>query len=112
MIFCMMKQNSMLPEEVAALRVKVEKSTGSGSSPWSGSSPCSAAGGSGGGSMSDSHRLDGHGRNGSTTSRSAVREVAASPEKLAKLDSVIDSHRMGTVFLKYHPHRISLRPAF
>ena len=71
------QQNSKLQDEVAALKDRLEKSWGFGSSPWS------TVNGSGSGSNGDSHRP---GRQGSRTPRATVREGAVSPERVSKGD--------------------------
>ena len=82
MVDFLRQQNSKLQSEVAALKEKLEKSSGAGSSPWP------RIDGIGSGSASDSQRHDRHVRNGSRTPRGAVREVAVSPERIAKKDSL------------------------
>ena len=91
MIDYLRQQNSKLQDEVAALKERLEQSSGFGSS------PSSTVGGSGSGPMGDSHRLDRPGRQGSRTPRAAVREVAVSPERVSKRD-----HPMGLRFLMGH----------
>ena len=82
MVDFLRQQNSKLQNEVAALKEKLEKSSGAGSSPWS------RIDGIGSGSASDSQKHDRHVRNGSRTPRGAVREVAVSPERKTKRDSL------------------------
>ena len=82
MVDFLRQQNSKLQDEVAALKEKLEKSLGAGSSPWS------RIDGVRSGPASDSQNHDRHVRNGSRTPRGAVREVAVSPERKTKRDSL------------------------
>ena len=66
-------QNSKLLAEVASLRDKLEKTSGTGSSPWSAVDGVE--------SVEASQQHGRHGRHGSRTPRVRTREVAVSPER-------------------------------
>ena len=78
------RQNSKLQSEVAALRDRLEKSSGMGSSPWSAVDGVD--------SMEAFQHHGRQGRHGSRTPRTKLRQMAVSPERKVTKQNGLGKH--------------------